>query len=96
MHYLPLYPHLRIRTNIFSSITRIRNNASYATHQFFQQLDCKYVHTPILTSNDCEGAGETFVVSTLLKEPTNIKIIDNKIDYSNDFKKWLLLPFLVN
>ena len=59
--------------------------ASYATHQFFQQLDFKYVHTPLLTSNDCEGAGETFVVSTLLKDPNNIKTIDNKVDYSDDF-----------
>ena len=85
MDYLRQYPHLRIRTNMFSSIARIRNIASYATHQFFQQLDFKYVHTPLLTSNDCEGAGETFVVSTLLKDPTNIKTIDNKVDYSDDF-----------
>ena len=60
--------HLRIRTNTMASICRIRNALSFATHQFFQQNGFQYVHTPIITANDCEGAGEMFEVSTLLSK----------------------------
>jgi len=58
--------HLRIRTNTIASICRIRNALSFATHLFFQQNGFQYVHTPIITANDCEGAGEMFEVTTLL------------------------------
>ena len=51
-----------------ASICRIRNALSFATHQFFQQNGFQYVHTPIITANDCEGAGEMFEVSTLLSK----------------------------
>eukprot|EP00668_Euglena_longa_P046576 GGOE01062261.1.p1 GENE.GGOE01062261.1~~GGOE01062261.1.p1 ORF type:complete len:915 (-),score=214.20 GGOE01062261.1:93-2621(-) len=63
------YPHLRIRTNVMSCVMRIRNACSYAVHKFFQERGFQYVHTPILTSNDCEGAGECFTVTTLAGQP---------------------------
>eukprot|EP00906_Rhabdomonas_costata_P020269 RCo029455 len=62
------HQHLRIRTNVVASVMRIRDTCAFAVNQFFHQRGFKYVHTPILTSNDCEGAGETFTVTTLLKE----------------------------
>ena len=57
-------PHLRIRTLIISSIMRIRDTLAQATHKFFREQGCHYVNTPILTTNDCEGAGETFTVTS--------------------------------
>lgn len=57
--------HLRPRTNAFGAIGRIRNQMSYAVHTFFQERDFNYVHTPIITASDCEGAGEMFQVTTL-------------------------------
>ena len=60
--------HLRGRTNTFGAITRVRNNLAYATHQFFQTRGFLYIHTPILTASDCEGAGEMFAVTTCLPE----------------------------
>lgn len=57
--------HLRPRTNTLGAVTRVRNELAYATHRFFQQQGFVYVHTPILTSSDCEGAGELFRVTTL-------------------------------
>lgn len=59
--------HLRVRTNTFGAVFRIRNKASIAIHNFFQKQDFQYVHTPIITASDCEGGGELFSVSTLLK-----------------------------
>jgi asparaginyl-tRNA synthetase len=76
--------HLRPRTNLFGAVFRIRNRLAYAIHNFFQERHFLYVHTPIITASDCEGAGELFRVSTLdpIQPPTNDK---GKIDYSKDF-----------
>ena len=63
--YLRTVAHLRPRTNTFNAVFRVRSVLSYAIHKFFQERDFVYVHTPIITSSDCEGAGEMFNVSTL-------------------------------
>jgi asparaginyl-tRNA synthetase len=81
--------HLRPRTNVISCVTRVRNSLAYATHLFFQKRGFLYIHTPIITSADCEGAGEMFQVTTLLPK-TNEKVNlplnkDGTIDYKNDF-----------
>lgn len=68
MEHLRQHAHLRARTQLMSSIQRIRNGLAYATHQFFQGRGFVYVHAPIITCSDCEGAGEMFQVSTLLPE----------------------------
>lgn len=60
LEHIRKFPHLRVRTKLFPSIMRIRNSCTMATHNFFQLNGFKYVHTPIITANDCEGAGETF------------------------------------
>jgi asparaginyl-tRNA synthetase len=59
---------LRSRTNTFGAVARMRNALAYATHQFFQTRGFLYVHTPIITASDCEGAGEMFAVTTILPE----------------------------
>ena len=64
LDYIRQNEHMRIRTQVMSAVARVRNVLSRATHSYFQTLDCKYVHTPILTTNDCEGAGECFTVTT--------------------------------
>ena len=64
LEYLRNNIHLRPRTNVIGVVTRIRNNLSYATHKFFQENEFLYIHTPILTTNDTEGAGEMFRVTT--------------------------------
>lgn len=64
LEYIRQSEHMRIRTQVMSAVARVRNMLSRATHSYFQSLDCKYVHTPILTTNDCEGAGECFTVTT--------------------------------
>ena len=76
--------HLRTRTNTFGAVMRIRSNLSFAIHQYFKNNGFYYVHTPIITASDAEGAGEQFRVSTLdIKNPP---IDDNgKIDYKKDF-----------
>lgn len=82
--------HLRPRTQIMSSIARVKNNLAYATHQFFQNNGFYYIHTPVITGADCEGAGEMFKVSTILPESGLVKDIpqvDGKIDYSQEFFK---------
>jgi asparaginyl-tRNA synthetase len=60
---------LRCRTNTIGAVARIRNALAYATHTFFQQRGFLYVHTPIITASDCEGAGEMFAVTNVLPEP---------------------------
>ena len=75
--------HLRARTNTFGSVFRIRNALSFAIHKFFQERGFIYVHTPIITGSDCEGAGEIFNVSTL--DPLQLPISENKPDYTKDF-----------
>lgn len=68
MEYLREIAHLRPRTNTIGAVARIRNALAYATHKFFQDNGFLYVHTPIITASDCEGAGEMFQVTTLLGE----------------------------
>lgn len=82
--FLRTIAHLRPRTNTIGAVARVRNALAFATHQFFQEHDFLYVHTPIVTASDCEGAGEMFKVTTLdLKNPPK----DEKggIDYKEDF-----------
>ena len=82
--YLRTISYLRPRTNTFNAVFRVRSVLSYAIHKFFQERGFVYVHTPLITSSDCEGAGEMFTVSTLDFE--NIpKTEDGKVDYSKDF-----------
>ena len=82
--YLRTISHLRPRTNTFQAVFRVRSMIAYAIHQFFQERGFVYVHTPLITGSDCEGAGEMFQVTTLdLKDvPKNA---DGSIDYSKDF-----------
>jgi len=81
--------HLRPRTNIISCVTRIRNNLAYATHIYFQNRGFLYIHTPEITSSDCEGAGSMFQVTTLLPPPSqkcNLKLTkEGLVDYKDDF-----------
>lgn len=72
--YLREHANLRPRTKLISAITRVRNNLAYATHKFFQERGFLYIHTPLITASDCEGAGEMFQVTTVLPkehEPVN-------------------------
>ena len=66
--FLRTQAHLRCRTKLISAVMRVRNNLAYATHKFFQERGFQYIHTPIITASDCEGAGEMLQVSTLLPE----------------------------
>ena len=82
--YLRTITHLRARTNTFQAVFRVRSLAAYAIHKFFQEREFVYVHTPIITGSDCEGAGEMFQVTTM--DLDNIpKTEDGKIDFSQDF-----------
>lgn len=82
--YLRSISHLRPRTNTFQAVFRVRSLIAYAIHQYFQERDFVYVHTPLITSSDCEGAGEMFQVTTLnLADIPKDK--DGTIDYSQDF-----------
>ncbi len=75
--------HLRPRTNTFGAVTRVRNQLSWAVHRFFQERGFIYVHTPLISTSDCEGAGEMFQVTTLPLE--NVPLKEGQIDYSQDF-----------
>ena len=82
--YLRTMTHLRPRTNTFQAVFRVRSLIAYAIHQFFQERDFVYVHTPLITSSDCEGAGEMFQVTTL--DLNNIpRKEDGTIDFAQDF-----------
>ena len=82
--FLRTIAHLRPRTNLYSAVFRIRSLAAAAIHNFFQEQDFVYVHTPLITGSDCEGAGEMFQVTTLdLNNPPRLE--DGSIDYSEDF-----------
>lgn len=82
--YLRTIAHLRPRSNTFSAVFRVRSLAAHAIHCFFQERDFVYVHTPIITGSDCEGAGHMFKVSTM--DFADIpKTEENEIDYSKDF-----------
>ena len=84
VEYLRTIAHLRPRTNLFSAAFRVRSVAAHAIHCFFQDRGFVYVHTPIITASDCEGAGEMFQVTTLdVAEPP--KTQDGGVDYSQDF-----------
>ena len=82
--YLRTISHLRARTNTFQAVFRIRSLAAYAIHQFFQEREFVYVHTPIITGSDCEGAGEMFQVTTLDLENVP-KTKEGQIDFTQDF-----------
>ena len=84
LEYLRTMTHLRPRTNTFQAVFRVRSLIAYAIHQFFQERDFVYVHTPLITGSDCEGAGEMFQVTTL--DLANLPLTeDGKVDYSKDF-----------
>src|SRR5438128_2850592 len=77
--------HLRPRSNLFSSIFRVRSRLAFAVHQFFQERGFVFIHTPIITSSDCEGAGELFRVTTLDPAAAELRTTDGEIDYTKDF-----------
>ncbi|MCD7745113.1 MAG: asparagine--tRNA ligase [Lachnospiraceae bacterium] len=84
MEYLRTVPHLRPRTNTFQAVFRVRSLIAYAIHTFFQERGFVYVHTPLITASDCEGAGEMFQVTTLdLDNPP--RDAQGAVDYSKDF-----------
>lgn len=84
LEYLRTIPHLRARTNTFQAVFRVRSLVAYAIHKFFQERDFVYVHTPIITGSDCEGAGEMFTVTTM--DMANIPMTDDgKVDFKQDF-----------
>lgn len=82
--YLRTISHLRPRTNTFQAVFRVRSLIAYAIHKFFQERDFVYVHTPLITGSDCEGAGEMFRVTTLdMANPPMTE--EGTVDYSKDF-----------
>ncbi len=84
LEFLREKAHLRVRTSTFSAVMRVRSALAFAIHQYFQQNGFFYVHTPIITGSDAEGAGEMFRVTTLnVKNPPLTK--DGEVDYSKDF-----------
>ncbi|MDO4583220.1 MAG: asparagine--tRNA ligase [Planctomycetia bacterium] len=84
LEFLRTIAHLRPRTNTFGAVSRVRNRIGYSIHQFFQENGFYYIHTPLITASDCEGAGEMFQVTTL--DLNNVpKTEEGKIDYRCDF-----------
>ena len=84
LEFLRTIPHLRARTNTFEAVFKVRSVAAYAIHSFFQERNFVYVHTPLITGSDCEGAGEMFQVTTM--DLNNVpKTEDGAVDYSKDF-----------
>ena len=84
LEYLRTITHLRPRTNTFQAVFRVRSLIAYAIHQYFQERDFVYVHTPLITGSDCEGAGEMFQVTTM--DLNNIpKTEDGAVDFTQDF-----------
>ena len=82
--YLRTISHLRHRTNTIEAVFRVRSLCAYAIHKFFQERDFVYVHTPLITGSDCEGAGEMFQVTTL--DLNNLPMTEEgKVDFSKDF-----------
>jgi asparaginyl-tRNA synthetase len=82
--FLRTIAHLRPRTNTLGAVTRIRNALAFATHSFFQEKGFMYIHTPIITAADCEGAGKMFRVTTL--DPNEIpRNQEGQVDYTKDF-----------
>ena len=84
LEYLRTMTHLRPRTNMFQAVFRVRSLTAYAIHRFFQERGFVYVHTPLITGSDCEGAGEMFQVTTLDLENVP-KTTEGTVDFSQDF-----------
>ena len=80
LEFLRTIPHLRARSNTFSAVFRLRGELAFALHKFFHENGFVYVHTPIITGSDCEGAGEMFRVTTL-----DLDSLEGKPDYKDDF-----------
>ncbi len=78
MEYLRTIPHLRVRTNTFNAVFRVRSELSYAIHEYFHKNGYYYVHSPIITGSDCEGAGEVFKVTTVGFDPS----VKTEADYN--------------
>ncbi len=84
LEFLRTIPHLRARSNTFNAVFRVRSEAAFALHSFFNQNGFVYVHTPLITGSDCEGAGEMFRVTTL--DAKNPPLTENgEVDFSKDF-----------
>ncbi len=84
MEFLREQAHLRPRTNLVGAVTRVRNTLAFAVHRFFQEQGFSWIHTPIVTGSDAEGAGQMFKVSTL--DFANLpRLPDGSVDYSQDF-----------
>ena len=84
LEFLRTIPHLRARSNTYNAVFRVRSTAAYAIHKFFNENGFVYVHTPLITGSDCEGAGEMFRVTTLdPKDPPLTE--DGEVDFSKDF-----------
>lgn len=83
IEFLRTIPTIRARGNLFNAVFRVRSVASFAIHKFFNERNFVYLHTPIITASDCEGAGEMFQVTTLNLD--NLPLKDGKVDYSRDF-----------
>lgn len=81
--FLRTIAHLRPRTNKYGAVFRIRSELSYAVHKFFRLRDFRYIHSPIITGSDCEGAGELFRITTLM--PDQVPVKAGKADFSDDF-----------
>ena len=74
LEHIRKFPHLRIRTKTTAAIMRIRDSCAFATHDFYRKNNFKYVHTPIMTGNDCEGAGETFKLDDKFFKKDNLTV----------------------
>jgi len=83
LEFLRTVAHLRLRTNTFGAILRIRNQMAYAIHTFFNSKGFVYLHTPLITESDAEGAGDMFQVTTM--DLANVPTHDGKVDFSKDF-----------
>jgi asparaginyl-tRNA synthetase len=81
--FLRTIPHLRVRTNSIGAMARIRSSLSQAVHTFFKENDFFYIHTPIITTSDCEGAGEMFSVTSF--DLNRLPVKDKKVDFNQDF-----------
>ena len=85
LEYLRTVAHMRMRTNTFGAVLRIRNAMAYAIHTFFQKKGFVYLHTPLITESDCEGAGQMFQVTTLDLDKPLPRNKKGEIDYNEDF-----------
>ena len=84
MEFLREIAHLRPRSNLFGAVFRVRSRLAYAIHRFFQERSFVYIHTPVITASDCEGAGELFRVSTLDSKSPPLRE-DGSVDFARDF-----------